>query len=176
MADAGLEQTEQISLKYEVKFDDGFDFKEDGKLPGIFGGAPSCKSGGAEGCFTSRLRWRQDGKGELYLYIPDNQVDGFCERPNYYCNAAYGHSINQGSFEIIPGTWHKIEQRIKLNNPGEFNGIMRIFVDGILAVSLDDLNFRTSDDTKINGMYFNVQFGGSDPESQARVFNLKFYF
>ena len=55
MKDIGSDQLEEISLKYEVKFEDGFDFKSDGKLPGIFGGEPSCSSGGADGCFDGEM-------------------------------------------------------------------------------------------------------------------------
>ena len=47
--------------------------------------------------------WRADGDAELYLYAPYDQSEGFCDRPNYYCNFDKGHSVNRGSFVIQPG-------------------------------------------------------------------------
>ena len=48
MSDVGMEPQNELSVKYDIQFESGFDFKSDGKLPGMFGGEPSCKSGGAQ--------------------------------------------------------------------------------------------------------------------------------
>lgn len=122
-ADLGLAQPDELTFKWDMKLMENYEFVKGGKLPGLFGGAVSC-SGGADaaelGCFSTRLMWRRDGDGELYLYAPHAQAEGFCDRPNYHCNLDYGNSVERGSFVFQPGQWHKMEQRVKLNDPGMF--------------------------------------------------------
>lgn len=66
--DLDLAETKNVSLIYSVFFPVDFDFVLAGKLPGLYGGRSGC-SGGDEAldCFSTRLMWRQNGKGELYL-------------------------------------------------------------------------------------------------------------
>ena len=106
--------------------------------------------------------WRREGEGELYLYAPYNQTEGFCERDGYHCNFDYGNSVSRGSFNWIPGKWQTIEERVKLNTPGQLDGKFMLFVDGELVIDLDDLNYREVDSIKLMGMHFNTFFGGSD--------------
>ncbi len=50
-------------------FPTGFNFVKGGKLPGLYGGKASCTGGDpAVDCFSTRLMWRAEGQGELYLY------------------------------------------------------------------------------------------------------------
>ncbi|KAF9960270.1 hypothetical protein BGZ70_008641 [Mortierella alpina] len=63
-----------IRLEYQMFFKPGFKWVKGGKLPGILLGSEKgcnagCSGGGsAEGCFSTRMMWRKDGMGELYLY------------------------------------------------------------------------------------------------------------
>ena len=53
-----MAQRDELTLKYDFKMMDGFDFVKGGKLPGLFGGKTSC-NGGADaaklGCYSSKL-------------------------------------------------------------------------------------------------------------------------
>ncbi|KAG0197337.1 hypothetical protein BGX28_009167 [Mortierella sp. GBA30] len=63
-----------IRLEYQMFFKPGFNWVKGGKLPGILLGSErgcnaGCSGGGsAENCFSTRMMWRKDGQGELYLY------------------------------------------------------------------------------------------------------------
>ena len=54
--DVNVAQREELTLKYDMKMKDGYEFVKGGKLPGLFGGSVSC-GGGANaaelGCFSS---------------------------------------------------------------------------------------------------------------------------
>ena len=56
LEDLGLDQQEEVTLRYSLKMRDGYEFVKGGKLPGLTGGTTSC-SGGADaaelGCFSS---------------------------------------------------------------------------------------------------------------------------
>lgn len=57
-----------VSMEYEVFFPKNFNFVNGGKLPGLYGGRPGCSGGdAAEDCFSTRMMWRKNGMGELYL-------------------------------------------------------------------------------------------------------------
>ncbi|KAF8949642.1 hypothetical protein BGZ52_005309 [Haplosporangium bisporale] len=63
-----------IRLEYQMLFQPGFNWVKGGKLPGILSGSEQgcnagCSGGGsAENCFSTRMMWRANGEGELYLY------------------------------------------------------------------------------------------------------------
>ena len=66
-----LKGAKNVSLEYSVFFPSDFDWVEAGKLPGIYGGHEGCSGGDdATSCFSTRLMWRGDGLGELYLVSP----------------------------------------------------------------------------------------------------------
>ena len=57
-----------VTLEYSVFFPADFDWVKGGKLPGLFGGHTGCSGGAsARDCFSTRLMWRPQGVGELYL-------------------------------------------------------------------------------------------------------------
>lgn len=63
-----ITQAQSVTLEYDVYFPADFEFVLGGKLPGLFGGKESCSGGDAAlDCFSTRLMWREEGAGELYL-------------------------------------------------------------------------------------------------------------
>ena len=63
-----ITQARSVTLEYDVYFPADFEFVLGGKLPGLFGGKESCSGGDAAlDCFSTRLMWRKEGAGELYL-------------------------------------------------------------------------------------------------------------
>jgi len=63
-----ISRARNVSFAWSVFFPQDFDWVRGGKLPGLYGGKESC-SGGDEAldCFSTRLMWRAEGVGELYL-------------------------------------------------------------------------------------------------------------
>ncbi|KAG0067890.1 hypothetical protein BGZ92_005030 [Podila epicladia] len=67
-------ESRYIRLEYQMLFQPGFQWVKGGKLPGILSGSEQgcnagCSGGGsAENCFSTRMMWRANGEGELYLY------------------------------------------------------------------------------------------------------------
>lgn len=63
-----ISSAQNVSLKYSVFFPDNFDFVLAGKMPGLYAGHRGCSGGNAAiDCFSTRLMWRKEGAGELYL-------------------------------------------------------------------------------------------------------------
>lgn len=147
LAPAGLERA---CLSYRVRFDDGFEFRKGGKLPGLFGGQAPSGGDAVDGDkgFSTRLMWRKDGEGEIYAYVANKR-------------GKYGASIGRGRWSFEPGhaTW--IEQEVVLNHPDAADGIVRLWIDGEPVVEQSDLVYRTVPSGMVEGLMFSTFFGGS---------------
>ncbi|MBN8414377.1 hypothetical protein LCL99_11535 [Halomonas denitrificans] len=146
---AELSGSDHACLSYRVRFEQGFDFVKGGKLPGLFGG--EAPSGGddvtGENGFSMRYMWRENGQGELYEYVVGGDND-------------YGDSIARGRFSFPSGQWVTLEQEIILNDPGQANGVARVWVNGQPLIEQTDITYRTSDSVHIDGLMFSTFFGG----------------
>ncbi len=142
-----LRGSERACLSYMLRFPPDFDFVQGGKLPGLYGGeAPSGgdEVDGTQG-FSQRLMWRENGQGELYPYVV-----GF-----------EGASIGRGFWHFPVGRWVQVEQEVVLNDPGQKNGVVRIWIDGQPVLEQQKVVFRTTPDITIDGLMFSTFFGGT---------------
>ncbi|MGI5135887.1 polysaccharide lyase [Streptomyces sp. CA-106110] len=142
---------DSLHLRYYVRFPDDFDFVKGGKLPGLYGGTVT---GGrhipdGEDGLSTRYMWRPHGVAEVYAYLPTS--------------VAHGTSLGRGSWDWPLGRWACVEQAVRLNRPGRFDGTVTVFVDGRQVMSRGGLEFRTTGRLGIDGVFFSTFFGGSDP-------------
>lgn len=147
--DAALTTSDRACLRYQVRFAEDFDFVQGGKLPGLYGGeAPSggTRADGDNG-FSMRFMWREQGQGELYEYVVNQDED-------------YGASVGRGLWHFPAGRWVTIEQEIVLNDPDSDNGIARVWIDGEPVLEQHGIVYRTSDTVTIDGLMFSSFFGG----------------
>ncbi|WP_320781219.1 polysaccharide lyase [Streptomyces sp. CRN 30] len=143
--------TDTLHLRYYVRFPKGFDFVKGGKLPGLYGGDVT---GGrhipdGENGLSTRYMWRSGGRGEVYAYLPTSQE--------------HGTSLGRGNWRWPTDRWTCVEQAVALNTPGEPDGSVEVLLDGEQVLLDENLEFRTVDELKIEGVFFSTFFGGSDP-------------
>lgn len=70
-----ISNARNVTLQYSVFFPLDFDWVLAGKLPGLYGGHEGCSGGNAAlDCFSTRLMWRKEGAGELYLVSPPLKI------------------------------------------------------------------------------------------------------
>jgi len=166
-------------FKYGVFFPADFDFVRGGKLPGLYGGKTGCSGGDpAIDCFSTRMMWRENGLGELYLYANREAQDpAICQMPNNYCSPTFGWSLNTGSFTFARNAWTDIEETVTLNTPGQRNGVLAIKVNGREVIRYNNIVFRTSQypNIRVDGMDVETFFGGNGPEwASPRLQTTKF--
>ena len=107
--------------------------------------------------------WRREGAGELYTYLPPGIEANkkVCSvPPKSECNDVFGQSVGRGSFSFTPGTRKTIGQRVKLNDVGQANGELELFVDGQSMFTVPGLVLRTADAGRIRGIQMQSFFGG----------------
>ncbi|KAH9857475.1 polysaccharide lyase family 14 protein [Lenzites betulinus] len=166
-----LTAAKEATLSYSVFFPEGFDFVKGGKLPGLYGGtsdevAVSCSGGRRDdNCFSVRFMWRTDGKGELYTYLPPDSTanQAVCTVPPFStCNDVFGASVGRGSFTFTPGKRTTIGQRVRLNDVGQANGELELFVEGKSIFTVPGLELVSAPEGRMRGVQAQSFFGGSD--------------
>lgn len=147
-ADLGMQPQNSLRLSYYLRFSPDFNFVKGGKLPGLFGGKVNNGRKIPDGTngFSTRYMWRTKGDGEVYAYLPTSNE--------------HGTSIGRGNWRFQPGTWYHLEQEVILNQPGKKNGRIRVWVDGKPVLNQGNLTFRTTNNLKIEGVFFSTFFGG----------------
>ncbi|MEZ5534298.1 MAG: hypothetical protein R3F02_01610 [Thiolinea sp.] len=145
-------EADSLYYSYWVKFPENFDFVLGGKLPGIGsdeGGTGGGKPTGTDG-WSVRAMWDGHGKMGQYVYHPD-QADHF------------GDFLEWNAAPIETGKWHHIKTFVRLNTPGQRDGIIRTWLDNREVLHRNDLRFRNIPELKIKRFLFSVFFGGNGP-------------
>jgi hypothetical protein len=141
---------DEAYLRYYVRFPAGFNFVKGGKLPGLYGGRANNGRKIPDGTngFSTRYMWRAKGAGEVYAYLPTS-VD-------------HGTSLGRGKWQFPTDVWFELQQHVRLNTPGEMDGQVQVWLNGVLVFEQTGLTFRTVPDLKIEGLFFSTFFGGGD--------------
>jgi hypothetical protein len=145
----------ELYCSYRIKFGEGFGFVKGGKLPGLAGGQANTggnRPTGRDG-WSARMMWRQGGSAVQYLYHPDQPT-------------IYGEDLPWdlgGQRLFTPGAWHRVEHRIVMNTPGQHDGRVQGWFDGVLSLDAAHVRFRDVDSFAIDLFYFSTFFGGNDP-------------
>ena len=159
-----------LTFSYSLLFSDGFKFNKGGKLPGLYGGTSADDAAGCSGgrtrdvCWSTRMMWRQEGKGELYAYLPPSAKSSnkaaVCEG-NRTCDEDYGWSLGRGSWMFTPGKWQTIAQKVTLNDVGKPNGSVVLYVDGKEVYAANNMMLRVSEQSVPQGVMVQSFFGGT---------------
>ena len=136
--------------------------------------------------FTSSADWRQamiahlwsDGAARL-LIDPASCVDG---SGNVVCTTyndfAHLHWLGNRS-GVTPifdtahdNTWYCVEAHVKLNDPGQANGVQEFWIDGGLEARRENLNFIGTYSTyAINAVFFENYWNSGSVKLQERYFD-----
>lgn len=106
------------------------------------------------------------GPTRFYTYHPDmtREPDGIT------CWGRYGDGTETyvPPLALTPGVWHHLEFMVKLNAPGESNGIQRLWIDGTLRGTWTGLQFRSSSVLRLNAVQLTFNRGiAGGPTSQT---------
>lgn len=170
--------TTECEITYRVHFNDEWEWKEGGKMPGIFIGPPGAAGGNwMPDSGSARVCFKQGGAGIAYTYIPLQVCDGKDDRekldavegPEFAAAVQHTekgtHVWRDGVGSLKRGQWNDIRLRVKLNDPNKKNGLLELEINGSKR-SLP-LMWRTSPSVQIEGISFASFFGGSSKSASA---------
>lgn len=169
-------------LSYNVWIPEGFKLGEGGTLPGLVSDAqgmdepsstadappadasPSTGDAPALGKlppFSLRPQWRADGSLMVQPVVNIGHMDGIL--------------VDPAKATLKPGQWTRIEQEVVLNTPGSNNGLLRVWVNGRLAIEAPEIGFRRDEVQSFQavvGDIHHVRHGGWTPapaETRLRI-------
>ncbi len=185
--DAYAGEQNEVYLRYNLKIASNwqYDVEDVVKVPGLTGtynagagGIPPDLSKGHLG-WSARTLWAQgptathsvtEASPISYVYHLGQRC-GYtittCDTGDHIpADPADGKVIWSSLPKYQIGTWHRVEQRIKMNTysggVANANGEIEVWIDGIRisAISTDTLRFTTADSIRINRVWADIHYGG----------------
>lgn len=162
-------EPEEIYFRYYLRL--GADWNqsiEGGKMPGISGTYGIAGWGGRKS--DGRNGWSARGLFQRTVPEGDNPMAGLTPIGTYCYHAdmkgQYGDNFiwrdgYRGYLET--NRWYCVEHYVKLNTPGEKDGILRGWIDGRPAFEKIDLRYRLVDKLRIEQVWMNIYHGGKEP-------------
>jgi hypothetical protein len=144
---------ERVFLEYDIRFAADFDWVLGGKLPGLYGGTGNSggdKPNGEDG-WSVRFMWLQGGAGIAYVYHPDMP-------------GTWGENMHFDGAQFQKGVVQTLGLEVVMNTPGQNDGVIRAWLDGVLVVERTDMRWRDIPDLQIDGITFSTFFGGGTAE------------
>jgi hypothetical protein len=164
-------EPEEMHFRYALRLNSNWDPRASGgKLPGFSGtygraGWGGRRSNGSNGWVAQGAFLEQPDAGSAmsalrgvgsYVYHADMKGD--------YGNL-WGWNLGPGGM-LEKGRWYSVEQFVRMNTPGQNDGVLKAWIDGVLVFTRNDLRFRDIPILKIESLWMNVWYGGTDPAPQ----------
>ena len=144
-----LREQSSVCLSYQVQLPGDFDFNLGGQLPGIAG-----RSDQSDDRFLVQAGWRQGGVIGASNFV--------------MLGGKKWKQVAEGDGPAIArGRWVRIDQEVVLNAPDQENGILRIWVDGALALDKSDFVYRNKPGVGLTGVAADVFYSGEDVAARS---------
>ncbi len=149
-------EPEDYYARYRIWFDPSYRRSGGtliGKLPGFAATYGRCGWGGrrADGsCWSARLFPYQASNGialGYYLYHMDM--------------GQWGDDNRRWPGTLAYSQWHCVEQHVKLNTPGQANGLLEAWVNGTSVYRATNVRFRNTPTAKVQAFWWDIYVGGS---------------
>jgi len=142
---------DELYLSYNIFFEDGFEWGLGGKMPG-FASIP-----GPTGLVGPK---EDEGTFALMMWQPGGKM-------KYYCYFHEDFEYQYGRGPVIPsvlqtGKWTNITIRLVQSSPWAKDGLMEIFVDGVLDFTWNNISTREKEEIKLSVVTWNTFQGGGD--------------
>ncbi len=167
-SDQGLDEPDEIYFRYAIRLGPTWTTQDGGggKFPGFggtygtagWGGRPS---DGTNGWSSRMLFWqpdegRENGDTRIGYYVYHADMQGTYGDNWFWAGGPLGPG---GALEV--GRWYQIEAYVRINTPGENDGILRGWVDGTQVFDRTDVRFRDTDELRIEQVWFDLYYGGN---------------
>ena len=166
----GLPDPEQLWFRYYLRFPEGFPNSGKGKLPGP-AGLYSSSARGNQPSSSASPGW----SARMYFSPNYDDRDTHSTRIGYYLyhldqEKNHGDLLlwDEKAALLEHGRWYCVEGHVQMNTPGEADGLLTGWVDGVEAFNQDGISFRRASEpyVAIESFWFDVYFGGRDPAPQ----------
>lgn len=169
----------EATLRYQVFFPADFEWRQGGKLPGMYIGGIGASGGNwSKDCGSVRVVFKEGGAAVAYIYVPLeacggkddrdalDKVEGAAFKDVVQHTSKGTHVWRDGSAGTFTrGAWNDIAVHIKMNSKDKKDGVLEMTING--HTSSLPFVWRSSLQTKIEGIAFATFFGGSTRDAAA---------
>jgi hypothetical protein len=171
--DQKFAESDEAVMQYRIKFGKDFVWASGGKLPGLAGGPGRIPVGCTQNLdtinngFSARLMWRKNGNLVVYSYFPNR-----LEPRQGNCGIDYKFA------QVEADRWYTIRQYIKLNTPGQKDGLLRMEIDGEMGLDMNDVEYRGAgkSNVRINDLIFHTYRGGGASDERFHSPNNEYIY
>ncbi len=160
------EEPDEIYFRYYLRFGNDWNADKDGgKLPGLAGtygkaGWGPRQSDGTNG-WSVRGAFSKSFFDET-LKQPLTPVGSIAYHSDMKVDSGVHWGWGQGPGGLLQNNrWYAIEQHVRLNTPGQHDGLFRAWIDGRLVIERKGISFRTVPELRIESVWMNVYHGGT---------------
>ena len=166
-------EPEEVFFRYHLRLAKDWLLASDGgKLPGLAGTYGQAGWGGRP--WDGNKGWSLRGSFGINpprAHLATGRVMLGTYAYHSKATATYGEGlqwITGGLAGLIePDRWYCIEQHVKLNTPGKYDGVFEVWVNGQLALSRSDMRLRDREAIRIEEVWMNFFHGGTGPAPAA---------
>jgi Polysaccharide lyase 14 len=144
-----LKAKSTVCLSYHVLLPSDFDFNLGGSLPGLVG-----ETDQSTDRFLVRPSWHQGGTVSVTNSVI---LDG----------KKFKQVADAEGVTLPRGKWVQIDQEVVLNAPEQENGILRLWIDGALAIDKADIAYRVKPDIAVSGVAADFFYNAEDVAGRA---------
>jgi hypothetical protein len=161
-------EPEHMFFRYYLRLGDDWDqSRSGGKMPGFAGTYGKAGWGGRRA--NGKNGW--SARGAFLRTLPSgNPLAGRTPLGSYvYHVRQQGPHGDQWVWTgknpalLAQNRWYCIEQELRLNTPGQEDGVLRVWLDGSLVFEKTNAYFRKTPKLRIEEVWFNVFHGGRHP-------------
>jgi len=162
-SDNGVSEPEEVYFRYYLRLGDNWNQTiSSGKMPGFAGtyntaGWGGRKPNGENGWSTRGLFLKTIRQGNEKVTPMGSYVYHLDQHGSYGSMWSWNKS---GGALLKNNRWYCIEQYVKLNTPGESDGVLIVWLDGHEVFEKVDLQFRTNRVLKVEEVWMNIYHGG----------------
>jgi hypothetical protein len=166
----GQAEPDEVYMRYYLRL--GREWRtmgDTGKLPGLSGTYGKVAWGGRG--WDGQLGWSARGSFRKAPSV-DHPMFGRVALASYVYHSkadagGYGEIVTwggaQGAAFIETERWVCVEQFLKLNTPGQEDGVLKAWVDGRLVYERNNFRFRDNPQVKIENAWMDLYYGGPNP-------------
>lgn len=176
-ANNGVDEPLECYARYHLEISSQWYPTQGGKLPGFAGigggyGFGGGRPDGTNGWSNRGRYWlRPPPSNPLHHYVRIGNYTYHPEMEGHFGDARTWRRHAAGFLEF--DREYAIETYVRLNTVGEHDGIVRGWVNGVLAYERTGLMFRTVDDLKIETLWLNIYHGGTGNPAQDSICYLR---
>lgn len=163
LAELAGREPEEAYFRYHLRFGSSWDPVVDGgKMPGFAGtynraGWGNRPTDGYNGWSARGSFFRHEPKIDTPYRVLGTGAYTAATRDQY--GETWGWNLGPTG-RLLKNRWYAVEQYVKMNTPGKPDGIFRVWIDGEIAFSKEDVHWRNTEALKVETVWMNVYHGG----------------